>query len=70
MSYDELKEVLERFVNGGAQAAPSARTVTNKSDESWGNDEVESPSASKSKAAPRKTAASVEDEFDKAFSSK
>ncbi len=67
MSYDDLKDVLERFVNDGASAAPTARKVTNKSDEGW---DAVSPSAEKAKTPARKSAASVEDEFDKAFSSK
>lgn len=67
MSYDELKDVLDKFVNGNVTASQSTRKVTNKSDASWGDDEATSPSAEKAKASSRKSTASVDEEFSKAF---
>jgi hypothetical protein len=64
MSFDELKDVLDKFVNGGP-STPTQRVVTQTSDDDWGDtDTMTSPTASKSRAkAPTKAAADVEDEF-------
>lgn len=68
LSYDDLKDVLEKFVNGDSVAS-TPRTVTNKTDDNWGEETVVSPSAAKSKATSRKTKEEVADEFEAAFGS-
>lgn len=67
MSYDELKEVLTRFIDGPSTAA-SPRTVVNKSTDDW-SEPTESPNVTKSKAksASKKPVSSVEEEFAEAF---
>lgn len=69
LSYQDLKDVLDRYVNGGAtaQSTPPTRKVASTDD--WGTEEV-SPSAAKSAAASSKKAtSSVEDEFAQLFES-
>lgn len=67
MSYDDLKDVLEKFVNGGTSATPSTRTVTNKTDDNWGDDV--SPSAAKARNVTKKPSADIEAQFADAFGS-
>lgn len=67
MSYDELKGVLTKFVNGGS-AGEAPRAVVSKTDDNWGAaQETTSPSAAKAKTGSKKTAADVEDEFASLF---
>ena len=69
MSYAELKSALDLYVNGGSTPAPSTRTVTNKTDESWAEPQSsDSPSAAKARnSKPNKAAVDVEGEFDSLF---
>lgn len=60
MNYEELQNVLNVFLGGGA-AAP--RTVTQTSQEDWGDVQDTSPSVKKSRAATKKDASDVEEDF-------
>lgn len=66
MTYDELKDVLVKYVDGGSKTE-SPRKVVSTTDDDWGTD-VASPSAAKSatKATSRGTT-KVENEFAELF---
>jgi len=65
LSYDELKDVLDRFVNGGKTDSPTVRKVTQVTEEGWGDD-VEEVTPTKARSI-KKAAADVEEEFANLF---
>lgn len=66
LSYDELKDILTKYIEGDSVASPTSRTVTNKSDDEWGDSTVVATSSTK-KVASKKKEIDVGDDFDSLF---
>lgn len=67
LSYDELKDILDKFIGGDVPVqAPTARTSKKSVSDDWDEPDA-SPTATKSRSGVKKTAVDVEEEFANLF---